>query len=126
LWHILVDDKDLVLKVKFYQTDSGNEPVRNWLKRLDPDVRRVIGEDIKAVQFGWPLGMPLVRKLEPDLWEVRSSIRNGIARVFFTTLDGYMVLLHAFVKQAQKTPPNELETARRRLSHVQREDSDYE
>jgi len=126
LWHIPVDDKDLVLKVKFYQTDSGNEPVRNWLKRLDPDVRRVIGEDIKAVQFGWPLGMPLVRKLEPDLWEVRSSIRNGIARVFFTTLDGYMVLLHGFVKQAQKTPPNELETARRRLSHVQREDSDYE
>lgn len=121
-----MDDKDLVLKVKFYQTDSGNEPVRNWLKRLDPDVRRGIGEDIKAVQFGWPLGMPPVRKLEPDLWEVRSSIRSGIARIFFTALDGYMVLLHGFVKQSQKTPPNELETARRRLNHVQRGDSDYE
>jgi len=72
------------LKVVFYKLQTGKEPVRDWLKTLPLQDKKSIGEDIKTVQFGWPLGMPLVRKLEPGLWEVRSSISNGIARVFFT------------------------------------------
>jgi phage-related protein len=59
------------LQVVFYKSDSGKEPVRDWLKKLDKEDRKVIGEDIKTVQFGWPLGMPLVRKIEKGLWEVR-------------------------------------------------------
>ena len=39
----------------------------------------VVGFDIKTAQYGWPLGMPLIRKLEPGLWEVRSHIGDGIA-----------------------------------------------
>lgn len=82
--------------------------------------RKAIGKDIKTVQFSWPLGMPLVRKLAPGLWEIRSSIQVGIARVLFTVVSEAMVLLHGFVKKTQKTPQTELETARRRLIEVQR------
>ena len=67
--------------------------------------------DIKTVQFGWPLGMPLVRKMDADIWEVRSNIADGIVRVLFTVMDGHMVLLHAFVKKSQQTPKTELDTA---------------
>jgi len=35
------------------------------------------------VQEGWPLGMPLVRNLAKGLWEVRCTLPNTIARVFF-------------------------------------------
>lgn len=56
-----------ILDVRFFATDSGNEPVREWLKTIPASERRTIGEDIKTVQFGWPLGMPLVRKLAKDL-----------------------------------------------------------
>jgi hypothetical protein len=63
-----------VLFVVFYTTEAGNEPVREWLKSLKREDRKTIGEDIKTAQFGWPLGMPLIRKLEPGLWEVRSHI----------------------------------------------------
>jgi len=87
-----MDDPTLVLKVKFYKTDSGKEPVRDWLKHLAPEQRKLIGEDIKSVQFGWPLGIPLVRKLEPNLWEVRSVILQGIARVLFTQHHLYLML----------------------------------
>ena len=59
------------LQVHFYSSDNGIEPVRDWLKSLSLDSRKTIGEDIKTVQFGWPLGMPVVRKLDRDLWEVR-------------------------------------------------------
>lgn len=62
-----MDDDQLVLRVKFYQTSSGREPVREWLNGLAALDRKAIGNDIKTVQFGWPLGMPLVRKLAPGL-----------------------------------------------------------
>jgi phage-related protein len=111
-------DKKPILDVVFYKSLSGNEPVRDWLKSLPKEDRKAIGEDIKTAQYGWPLGMPLIRKIERGLWEVRSDISTGIARVFFTVRDSLMVLLHGFVKKSQKTPPTELDTARRRLQNV--------
>lgn len=109
------------LNVVFYRTDAGNEPVREWLKDLRHEDRKIIGEDIKTAQFGWPLGMPLIRKLERGIWEVCSNINQGIARILFTVEDNTMVLLHGFVKKTQKTPPQDLETARRRLASLQME-----
>ena len=53
--------------------------MREWLLHLSRDDRKAIGYDIKSAQYGWPLGMPLIRKLEPGLWEVRSVIDRGIA-----------------------------------------------
>lgn len=108
-------DPQPILEVRFFRTTNGNEPVRNWLKTLDRNHRKSIGEDIKTAQFGWPLGMPLVRKLEKNLWEVRTTLADGIARVIFTVIGNRMVLLHGFIKKSQKTPTNELETARKRL-----------
>jgi len=56
------------LRVAFFRMDAGIEPVRDWLLELDKPDRTSIGEDIMAVQFRWPLGMPLVRKLDAGLW----------------------------------------------------------
>ena len=104
-----------ILNVFFFQTDAGREPVREWLKSLDKADRKAIGENIKLVQFRWPLGMPLVRKMEIDLWEVRSNLSSGrIARVFFTVGGGEMALLHGFIKKSQKTPLRDLNLARNR------------
>jgi phage-related protein len=113
--------KEIILTVVFYKTDRGNEPVREWLKSLIREDRKAIGEDIKTAQFGWPLGMPLVRKIEKDLWEVRSRISQGIARVLFTVEGGAMVLLHGFIKRSRKTPQSDLNTARQRLVELHRE-----
>lgn len=109
---------DKPLQVVFFQLDSGREPVRDWLKELSRENRRTIGADIKTLQFQWPLGMPLTRKMDDNLWELRSHIASGIARTFFTVFEGKIVLLHGFVKKAQKTPSNELAIARRRLSKL--------
>jgi phage-related protein len=109
------DKKKPELDVKFYKSPSGNEPVREWLKSLSKELKKIIGEDIRTAQIVWPLGMSIVKHLKGKLWEVRSSIPNGIARVFFTIRGKDMVLLHAFFKKTQKTPSQELETAIRRL-----------
>lgn len=78
-----------LLSVTFFMTQSGNEPVRDWL-----------------------------RAMETDLWEARSNLAHGnISRVFFTIYGGQMILLHGFIKKAQKTqktPKKEIDQARRR------------
>ncbi len=110
-----MDEREPILSVAFFRTETGREPVREWLKSLPRDERRILGEDIKTVQFGWPLGMPLVRKLVAGLWEVRSRLPGRIARVTFTADAGQMVLLHGFIKKSQKTPVEDLELAKNRL-----------
>lgn len=107
-----------ILIVSFFRTDAGNEPVREFLRDLTAEDRKHIGEDIKIAQFGWPIGMPLIRKLDNGLWEVRSHINGGIARVLFTVLGERMVLLHAFIKKSQKTPAADLNTAKARLKQL--------
>ena len=112
---------DVRLRVVFFKTTSGSEPVREWLKALPSEERKIIGDDLKTAQFGWPVGMPLIRKLEAGLWEVRSALPNRIARIIFTVEGHTMVLLHGFIKKSQKTPPDELNTARRRLANLEKE-----
>ena len=115
------DDESLRLKVFFFRSKRGNEPVREWLKSLSPIEKRTIGEDVKTVQFGWPLGMPLVRKLEAGLWEIRSNLPSGIARIVFTVKGNAMILLHGFIKKSQKTPLDDLHLARERLGQLRGE-----
>ena len=104
-----------VLDVVFYQTSSGAEPVREWLKELPAQERQAIGEDIKAVQFRWPLGMPLVRKLAGKVWEVRTQLPTRIARVLFTVKGKHMVLLHGFIKKTQAISAQDIELAQNRI-----------
>lgn len=65
--------------------------------------------------------MPLIRKIEPNLWEVRLNISGGIARMLFTIQEEYLVLLHGFVKKSAKTPIDDLLLARKRLAQVRGE-----
>ncbi|SAK54399.1 bacteriophage protein [Caballeronia glebae] len=110
--------QQLVLKVRFFRQLSGSEPVREWLGALELADKKAIGADIKTVQIGWPLGMPLVRKLARDLWEVRIHLHQRIARVLFTVRDGEMVLLHGFIKKSQMLPKSDFDLAETRMKEV--------
>jgi len=100
----------------FFRTAAGGEPVRDWLKSLEPVSDRTrIGMDIGLVEFGWPVGMPLCRPLKDSLFEVRSTLSSGrISRVIFCIdRKGRMVLLHGFIKKTQRTQDGDLELARK-------------
>ena len=113
---ILINKKIIVL---FYRTGAGNEPVREWLLTLDKENKQTIGVDIKTVEYGWPIGMPVSRPLGKGLYEVRSNIlHKRIARVIFTIVDNYMILLHGFIKKTQKTPKEEIALALKRMKEI--------
>ncbi|MRU17109.1 type II toxin-antitoxin system RelE/ParE family toxin [Roseovarius sp. A21] len=106
------------LPARFFESGTGKVPVREWLLGLSQDDRRVIGDDIRTAEFGWPIGMPLCRSIKgrKGLWEIRSNLSDGrIARVFFFAHEGSMVLLHGFIKKSQKTPDKELDVADKRM-----------
>lgn len=115
------------LPARFYRNVYEHEPVREWLKRLTPEERRVIGKDIQKIEFGWPLGLPVCRPLGNGLWEVRSDLPSRrTARVLFCIVDGQMLLLHGFIKRTQQTPKRDLDLARTRTSEVERHAEDTE
>ena len=103
-----------VLRIRFFRAAKGREPVRDWLKNLPAEERKAVGDDLRTMQFGWPLAMPLVRNLGGGIWEVRTRLPDRIARVLFATFEGEAVLLHGFIKKSQETPLRELRLARRR------------
>ena len=107
-----------ILEVNFYATEQGNEPVREWLKSLSSFDKKRIGEDIKTLQFGWPLGMPLVKHLDGGIWEVRVNLSKSIARVLFALDKSSIVLIHGFIKKQQKTLKSDLDLAKDRTKKL--------
>jgi len=111
------------LPVIFFRTDAGGEPIRDWLRKtLSPDDRKRIGEDMKTIEFGWPVGMPLCRTLGEGIYEVRTKLaQNRIARVlFYVDSRSRMVLLHGFIKKTQRTPIEDLALAKSNKNSHQR------
>jgi phage-related protein len=64
--------------------------------------------------------MPVVRKLDPGLWEVRSQLENRIARVLFAVRGEKMVLLHGFIKKSRKTLSVDLKLAKERKEKLEK------
>jgi phage-related protein len=107
-----------ILDIYFYKTEQGNEPVREWLQQLNNEDKKCIGEGMKTVQFGWPLGMPLVKHLDGDIWEIRIALSKRIARVLFVLDTNSMVLIHGFIKKQQKTLKADLDLAKGRVKKL--------
>lgn len=106
------------LYVYFFKNSFGKEPVRDLLMELNKEERRLVGEDIKTIEYGWPIGMPVCKSLGDKLFEVRTNVKDKIIRVLFCIIDDQMLLLHGFIKKTQKIPKNELEIAKRRFKEV--------
>ena len=107
------------MPVLFYRTEAGGSPVLDWLRGLDKDDRHAVGLDLMRVQFGWPIGRPLVGSLKDGLWEVRSSLPSQrIARLILCFHDQMLVVLHGFIKKTRTTTDEDLATARKRQKEL--------
>lgn len=117
-------DKSRMKRVQayFFATQSGHEPVREWLMGLTREDRREAGRSLMTLEFGWPVGMPLARAMGRGMHELRVAMEgNRNARIFFyIDSEQQIVLLHAFIKQTQTTPKQELDLARQRMRQHQR------
>lgn len=112
-------DRTKKVQARFYATALGRKPVREWILSHGKTDRVILGKDLQKVEFGWPIGMPSCRPLGGGLHEIRSDLSGGrIGRTIFCIVDGEMILLHGFVKKTQKTPPADIELARKRQKEI--------
>ncbi len=105
-----------MFEVIFYKTKNGHEPAKEFIS----DVRSKKGKDaevniekidfyIQLVSiFGLKAGLPYVKHLTNDIWELR-PLKNRI--IFGVWHNGIIVLLHGFKKKTRKTPKSELQKA---------------
>ena len=75
-----------VIAVVFYRTESGAEPVRDWLLNCSQTDRKNIGTDIKTAEFGWPVGMPLAKKL--GKWHLGNTLKSSTRAYFAGAFHG--------------------------------------
>lgn len=116
-----MSDAEKRIPLVFFRTDAGAEPVRDWLRTLPKPDRRIVGEGLKQLEYGWPIGMPLCRALGGGLFELRSSLTTRrIARVIVCVFENELYALHGFIKKTQKTPEADLDLARRRKRQLER------
>lgn len=110
-----------MFSVVFFKTEAGNEPVLDWLRSLSREDRAILGADLRTIQMGFPLGMPLCRPLKGGLFESRSSLpgRREARLIFFQ--DGeLLIVVCGFIKKTRTTPQIELENVRKRKAEFRK------
>ncbi|MCY3645575.1 MAG: type II toxin-antitoxin system RelE/ParE family toxin [Chloroflexi bacterium] len=102
--------------MRTFTSETGQKPVNDWLRSLEPEARAVVINTIDLLEeHGAGLGMPPARSLGDGLWELRARDQSGIYRViYFHWFRRTFGLLHGFTKKTQQTPQREIETARKR------------
>ncbi len=111
--------------IHFYQDEHGRMPVYDYIQKLtqkaDKDSRikaNKINDYITALSHeGTRLGAPFVKHLDGEIWELR-PLRDRI--LFAAWIGNSFVLLHHFMKKTQKTPPREIERAKKELAQVKK------
>lgn len=110
---------------EIYETEDGDCPFQEWLTSLPPKDAAKLLQLIKKVQEqGIPVALKMqwVKKLDNDIWELRSQLANNIQRaLYFQKIGNIYIITHGFTKKTQKTPPREIERAREIMKLYQQE-----
>jgi len=103
--------------LEYYETPAGRRPVQDYLDGLEAREALRVSDSLELLEDrGTALGAPHTRNLGGKLWELRVLGRVQHRVLYFAASGRRLVLLHAFTKKTPKTPPTELETARRRMA----------
>ena len=106
-----------------WRVEVLNDIVRAEIAALPEDIRARLTHIVDMMIAVGPERMkaPHVKPLRDKLWEMRMSGRDGIARaIYMTTRGRRIVILHAFVKKTQKTPPQAIRLALSRAKELER------
>ncbi len=103
--------------VIFYKTEDKHSPVEEWLNAIPKSAKaKIIRNMFLLEELGLTVREPYVKPLGDKLYEVRAKDPNGIYRVIYFAYTGkQFVMLHGFTKKTQKTPPKEIEVAKKRM-----------
>jgi len=112
-----------MFKIEFYKDRAGNEPIVDYIRRLNSKAltskehrirHKKIIEYLEVLSnLGTRAGEPYVKHIVDDIWELRPTSDRVF---FFYWKDETYLMLHHFVKKTKKTPAREIEQAKRNLA----------
>jgi phage-related protein len=112
--------------VEFYETSSGEQPAKEFLSSLDSKMRAKLVNTIAILQNnGSELREPYSKHILEGIFELRAKVGSDITRVmYFFYIDRHIILTNGFIKKTQKTPPGEIEKAKKyRADYLKRKES---
>jgi phage-related protein len=105
-------------KVKFFQTDRGDYPVRDFILEQNEEAQARIILSIELLRDNGPfLKPPHIKKLRDKFYELRIMGKVPV-RIFYTIYKSEYFLLHAFKKKSQKTPSREIRLGIDRMREI--------
>jgi len=116
-----------VFEVEYYRTENGHRPIEEFIDSLDLKMQGKVFRQISLLkEHGHLLGEPFSSLLDKGIYELRVQQSNNIVRIlYFFIRDRKIVLTHGFAKKTQKTPPGEIERARKYKTDYERRDINY-
>ena len=104
-----------MFEIEFYQLPNGTKPAEEFLDSLDTKMRAKALHSLSLLEeFGNQLREPYSKQLEDGLFELRIKFASDISRLFyFFVVNHTIVITNGFVKKTMKTPPREIERAKR-------------
>ena len=102
-------------EVEFYEKHTGEQPARDFLMSLDKKMRAKMVDTISILQDnGYELREPYSKFLSDEIFELRAKVGSDTSRVlYFFYYDRHIILTNGFIKKTAKTPPKELDKAKR-------------
>jgi phage-related protein len=110
----VISDADMLIS-KYYRDARGTIPVKEFIDRLEPEVRSKVYRHIARLnQFGDALGYPYTSQVAGELRELRCWFGRRHLRIYYRRSGPFAVLLHIIDKRGDKLPPAETRTANAR------------
>lgn len=112
-------------EVIFYTKGDGSQPAREFIGTLSPKMRARIDTLILMLkQSGGLLRMPYSEHLNDGIFQIRAQQEGNISRVLYFFTDGQKIILtNGFTKKTPKTPPAEIERAKRYRADYERKEA---
>ena len=111
-----------MLSLEFYETEDGKKPIEEFMVSLDNKMRtKAIHELMLLREKGNKLREPFSKAIGDGIFELRVQQGGDAARIFYFFFVGSKVVLtNGFVKKTQKTPPAELDRAKKYKADYER------
>jgi len=110
------------LNIVFYEKEDGTSPVADFLDSLDAKMYAKVSRSIRLLEDrGTNLRSPNSKELTDGIMELRVTFGGDISRVlYFFVVGNTAVLTNGFIKKTRRTPPAEIERAKRYRSDYKR------
>jgi len=104
-----------LFEVEYYEKENGRFPAEEFILSLDEKMQaKIFHELILLENYGNELREPHSKSLGDGIFEVRAKHSSDITRVlYFFFVGKKIVLTNGFVKKTQKTPPEQIELAKK-------------